>query len=824
MDLREMAWMAIGLYVLVTAVLAYRGWKKTKSLESFAIGGGDIAPWIVGLSLAAQLTSVATFVVNPGLVFAYGLSGLLGFGVAAGAGIILGLVLFSKAFRRMGASVQALSVPSWIGKRFESKSLQLSFGVVSLAMISYAVLIVVAISHVLHMLLGLEAWVLALALIVFVFGYVMLGGVNTHAYTNAIQASIMVVVALLLLGNGLPSLWEGEGLFASLAAQDPVLVQVTNPASLYFRNLFEVFGCNFLVGLALVCQPHILSKSLYLKNDSQVRRFLWVATGTGLVFMMVMWVGLFARLELPAGTTIDQVVPAFIASHFSAGLQVLISVGVLCAGISTLEGILLALSTIISSDLYLAIFGRRLEAARGAEGAGRSALKVGRWSIVGLGAVTFALSRWQLTNPTGGSVAIFAQYGIYLLVSASFVPLAAGMFMPRATKGAVWAGALSSVAAYLLTALTAWSSMANNPAFLATVGLAAGGLAFGFVMLWPQFERIVMRKSVLSGTSLLVVMLAMSACGSEGPECRVGADCISGVCLSDGNCQLAEDGGEHDGGSDAGEEQDGASDGADEIADGATEEDGGQDAADAGGDEGPTACLPNHDGIIERREVGMAAGLRATFRVASGATWDTTGAIQADESRIWDMDVALAGDHAVLVELGDPVGTWFAPSFPAADYTSRLRDDEDLLGVFQVTEDALLLLGVVSPDEGLYRTELAYDPPVEVLRFPLQEGAAWFTESSVSGVALGVPSYYSEDYDCQVDAAGVLSTPYADFDVLRVRTVLSRTLGMSVSEIRSFAFVTECFGTVATLAGPESYLPDGEVEFSDLAELRRLAP
>ena len=69
------------------------------------VGNGDIAPWVVGLSLSAQLTSVATFVVNPGLVYAYGLSGLLGFGVAAAGGITLGLLLFSKAFRRVGARV-----------------------------------------------------------------------------------------------------------------------------------------------------------------------------------------------------------------------------------------------------------------------------------------------------------------------------------------------------------------------------------------------------------------------------------------------------------------------------------------------------------------------------------------------------------------------------------------------------------------------------------------------------------------------------------------------------------------------------------------------
>ncbi|MBN1946940.1 MAG: hypothetical protein JW797_14800 [Bradymonadales bacterium] len=483
MDKLTLACFALATYVLITAYLAYRGWRRTKTLESFAIGNRTIHPAIVGLSLAAQLTSVATFVVNPGLVFSYGLAGLMGYGVAAAIGITAGLVIFSSAFRRFGTTVTALTVPQWIGARFRSRGLSLAFAVLSMALLSFAVLIVVAISHVLHALLGIPAWTLALALILFVYGYVLLGGVNTHAYTNAVQAVVMLVVAVILLASGLPSLWEGEGLFARLAASDPMLVRVVNPHSLYFRNLFEVFGANLLVGLALVCQPHVLSKSLYLKQDRDLRQYLLVAIATGTVFVMVMWVGLFARLELPANTAMDLVVPTYIASHFSSGLQVLISIGILCAGISTLEGILLALSTIISTDLYLGILGdHRLKSWTG-ERKSRSALAVGRGSIVLLGVATFFLARWQIANPTGGSVAIFAQYGVYLIITTSLIPLASGMFLRNASRSAVVAGTIAAGVGYLVTALFKISFMANNPAFLASVGILTGSLVFGLTTL-----------------------------------------------------------------------------------------------------------------------------------------------------------------------------------------------------------------------------------------------------------------------------------------------------------------------------------------------------
>jgi Na+/proline symporter len=468
------------LYAAVTAYLAFRGWQKTRSVESFAVGSGDISPVVIGLSLAAQITSVATFVANPGLVFAFGISGLLGFGLAAAGGITVGLIFFSSAFRRIGAQNTALTVPQWIGARFRSKPLSLGFAVVSLALVAFAVLIVVVLSHTLGALLGLPPSWVALGVILFVFTYVLLGGVNTHAYTNAIQASIMLVVAFLLIGKGLPSVWEGEGLFAQLSAQDPVLVQITNPKSLYFRNLFEVFFCNAIIGLALVCQPHILSKALYLKSDRDVRKYLVTAIIVGTVFASVMWVGLFARLDLPATTAWDKVVPTWVVTQFSGPVSVLITIGILAAGISTLEGVLLALSAIFSIDLYMGgLGGTKALAGLSAEEKGRRALWVGRLGIVALGVVTYALSLSQLNDPTGGSVAIFAMYGVYMVIAVSFLPLFAGMFLERSHTGSVIAGSVTAFVAYLFTCFVPWSTMANNPAFIGTIAIGAAAVVFG---------------------------------------------------------------------------------------------------------------------------------------------------------------------------------------------------------------------------------------------------------------------------------------------------------------------------------------------------------
>lgn len=458
------AWIAVAVYALLLLALAVRGALRTRNIEDFAVGSRDVPAALVGLALTAQLTSVATFVINPGLVFHSGVSALMGFGLAAAAGITTGLLIFSARFRRLGTQVQALTLPGWIAARYESTGLRASFSALSLGLVAYAVLIVVALSLVLGGLLGVAPATITPALVAFVVLCVLLGGANTSAWTNAAQAVVMLIVALILIGAGLPLF--GEGLLAKIEAQDAALVGITNPGSFYFRNLFEVFVCNFLVGVALVCQPHIVGKVLFLKEERQVRTYLTVAVLAGLVFLGVLTVGLYARVAIDPATRVDLVVPTWIAATFPGWMQVVISLGLLSAGLSTLEGILGALGAIAAVDVHGLLGVKKV-----------GGLAFGRAALVGVGLLTVALSWHQLANPTGGTVAIFAQYGVYGFFTAAFFPLACGMFLPGVPRGAVAFGVAGSLVTYLGLGVTEAVPLANNPAVLATWGLGVGALA-----------------------------------------------------------------------------------------------------------------------------------------------------------------------------------------------------------------------------------------------------------------------------------------------------------------------------------------------------------
>ncbi|MBT7767001.1 MAG: sodium:solute symporter [Bdellovibrionales bacterium] len=353
-------WIAIILFALLFMGVAIYGRLKTTSAASFAIGSGA-NPILVGMSLATTLTSAATFIVNPGLVYYYGLSAFLAFSFAANTGIVLGLFILVKGFRSQGLGMGVISVPQWIEQHYGGGVVtRLFFALTSLLLIAFIVLIYVGLAHILVQLLGITHQQALISLILFITLYNQVGGANSHVITNMLQGIVMVIVATVLLVSGLHLLGSGN-IFQQIGDISPLLIQATNAKSIMFRDYFEVIFVNVVIGFAIVCQPHVLSKGLFLKNDKEVNRMLISAMVIGTIFASVMLVGFYGLLTLGPGLKPDLVVPTYIMKNFGTTFQIIASLGILCAGISTLEAILLSLTVTFSFDI-IAPIGVKLRA------------------------------------------------------------------------------------------------------------------------------------------------------------------------------------------------------------------------------------------------------------------------------------------------------------------------------------------------------------------------------------------------------------------------------------------------------------------------------
>ncbi len=441
------AWAFFLLYVVVTAGLAWRGGRRGGDASTFAVGSGRMHWAVAGVTLGACLASSAMFVIFPGFVYAEGLPALIGFSVPLIGGILAGLALFAPRFQRLGGQYRALTVPHWLGARYGSAALRQLFSGLNVLNVAYLVLIAVGCGYVMERALGVPYPAAVVGIVVFVFGYTGFGGAWAHAFTNTLQGGIMLVVAVLIFGSGW-ALWADGSLTAALADTGTVA-----PGSVLFGSSLEVWAVPFVMGMALSTQPHLLTKALYVHG----RRDLALTIGTGVatfaVFSLVLFAGAYARVLLPAGVPQDQAMAEYLLVAFPwEPVGALVSVAILAASMSTMDGLLVAVSASVANDLV----------------PGKGSVALNRLVLAVLAAVTIGVA---LFPPK--LVLILGQQGVYGLVAASAGPLVAGLFRPGRLSPA-WAAASAIAALVVHFGLGAVGGLTPNPGVAASLAIAVG--------------------------------------------------------------------------------------------------------------------------------------------------------------------------------------------------------------------------------------------------------------------------------------------------------------------------------------------------------------
>lgn len=430
------------VYAVVILFFVVRGALKTKKISDYAIGNMGFSSWIVGLSLAASMTSAATFVINPGFIALYGVSGIISMAVVLPLAAFVSLIFFTKGFAKYGKMVKANTMSQWIGNRFDNNSYKFFFAIVAMLLITFIVLINVGLTQVISKSLEVEPFYVLLGITVFVFGYMMFGGANSMVYTNTVQALIMVIVALMMIFSGVNLFENGiAGFVEKLNVIDPHLTKTFNETSPLYRDFFEVVICQAIVGVAIICQPHIMTKSLMLKNPEKVNSYLFFAIASMLIFFFIVIAGLYARIMFPDlvadGTKMkmDEIIPVYVVKRFSAAAGILVVVGLISAGLSTLEGLIQSLSITVTSDILEPMFGKKIT---------ENGLVINKIVIVLLAAVSFYFSWNQIKNPNL-SVGIFGQMGVYGYFAAAFVPVLFGTFVKNVKSSTVFVASIVAI-------------------------------------------------------------------------------------------------------------------------------------------------------------------------------------------------------------------------------------------------------------------------------------------------------------------------------------------------------------------------------------------
>jgi len=449
-----LAWGLFLLYILGTSYLGYLGSKQTKDFSSFAIGDGNMSPLVVGITLAASTASAATFIVNPGFVYVHGLAAFMHLGLSVFFGITAMLFILSYRFRSIGAENKAVTIPGWLGKKYNSQNLSIYFSLINLLSFAFLVLLVGGISIVMQQLLGISNLLALIITLVFVTSYVIMGGTYAHVFTNVLQGSLMIIVSLLVVGTGIKLMIDQPDFWKEIATINENLVKFSNPESNLYNSFFSVYVSGFLIGAALVCQPHILTKALYVKDNKAVTKYLIVFTLVYFVFTLLLLAGFWALIEVPSELLLDAstgkfrqdlVMTQYLKTSFPSWLFTIISVVLLAAAMSTLDGLMVGLSTITSNDLVINLLDKFGKKKLDVESKYRIAFRASHIILIVLAIMTFVVT----LNPPE-LLGIFGQFGVYALVLSSLPPLLNGILYDKPSLTVVWIGSVLALVIHVV--------------------------------------------------------------------------------------------------------------------------------------------------------------------------------------------------------------------------------------------------------------------------------------------------------------------------------------------------------------------------------------
>ena len=182
--------------------------------------------------------------------------------------------------------------------------------------------------------------------------YVIIGGFRAVALTDAVQGTVMffgtliLLVATIIAGGGI------SNIISDLTAENPNLITPYG----FDGGLTPLYVSSFwiLVGVGVVGLPQITVRAMSYKNAKSMHRAIIIGTIViGFIMLGMHLIGVFARPILPGIEVGDTVMPLLAMEVLPAWLAGLVLAAPMAAIMSTVDSLLLLVSSAVVKDVYL---------------------------------------------------------------------------------------------------------------------------------------------------------------------------------------------------------------------------------------------------------------------------------------------------------------------------------------------------------------------------------------------------------------------------------------------------------------------------------------
>ena len=444
--------------VLYLGIMAFIGWyagRKTNNIGDFFVLSGKAGVVVSGIAYFSTQFSMGTFLGTPGTIYGVGYAGMAISVPGAVFCMILPALLIGRKLITLGHKYGFLTMADYLTDRYHSKNMS---GVLGVMMLFFLVPMmgaqIIGAGVIVHVFTGLPEWVGVVGMGIIVILYCMTGGMQGAMMTDVIQGSLMIATAIvtfvvsIVMGGGFSNINQ------TLHSMNEAYLTFPGangymPWTYYVSNI--VLWSFFTMG-----QPHLFTKFFAMKDHKTMFKAILLGTA-GMFFSatLIEWAGVNGIATIQNIEKVDQIVPMILQRGLNPFLASIFIAGIVAAGMSTIDGILVTTTGAVTRDIYQKLVNKNAT--------DESVMKLSKVITVIIGILVICFGVFQPGSIF--EINLFAFSGMAIFV----VPILFGIYWKKATaKGAI-AAVVTGVISLLLFTL--------NPSVKA--------LALGFHALFP---------------------------------------------------------------------------------------------------------------------------------------------------------------------------------------------------------------------------------------------------------------------------------------------------------------------------------------------------
>ena len=444
--------------VLYLGIMAFIGWyagRKTNNIGDFFVLSGKAGVVVSGIAYFSTQFSMGTFLGTPGTIYGVGYAGMAISVPGAVFCMILPALLIGRKLITLGHKYGFLTMADYLTDRYHSKKMS---GVLGVMMLFFLVPMmgaqIIGAGVIVHVFTGLPEWVGVVRMGIIVILYCMSGGMKGAMMTDVIQGSLMIATAVVTF---IVSVVMGGG-FSNINHT----LQSMNEAYLTFPGANGYMPWTYYVSNIVLWsfftmgQPHLFTKFFAMKDHKTMFKAILLGTA-GMFFSatLIEWAGVNGIASIQNIEKADQIIPMILQRGMNPFLASIFIAGIVAAGMSTIDGILVTTTGAVTRDIYQKIINK--------DATDENVMKLSKVVTVIIGIIVICFGVFQPGSIF--EINLFAFSGMAIFV----VPILFGIYWKKATAK----GAIASVIVGIISLL------------LFTLNPSVKALAMGFHALFP---------------------------------------------------------------------------------------------------------------------------------------------------------------------------------------------------------------------------------------------------------------------------------------------------------------------------------------------------